>query len=75
MVLSVGAIVVDGSLYARGGGGSKHDSNGTCSWAMDIPLTAGQVVTVQYYQDSAGTEATTTGNDNTYFYGHLVHAT
>lgn len=68
------AIAINAAQYARGPRNAAI-SNGACGISADIPLTAGQVVTFQGFQDSAGNETTATGNNQTWCSGHLVHAT
>jgi len=43
--------------------------------STDISLTAGDTVEIYAQQDSAGVETTKTGSEQTFFSGHLVHAT
>lgn len=67
-------IYVDGAEYVRGNRFPVPSSNDGIVIAADIPLTAGQVVTLRALQDSAGGEATATGNNLTWFAGHFIGA-
>lgn len=39
----------------------------------DLHLEAGDVITLRFFQNTAGGESTITGSSNTWFSGHLVH--
>ncbi len=67
-------LYVDGAAHSIGGRfttGSDYGMN----MGADINLTAGQVVTVRFYQNSAGNEATVASNLYTWFTGFLVGRT
>jgi hypothetical protein len=67
-------LYVDGAENTRGTRLVVVDNIGL-NISGDILLTAGQVVTLRFLQDSAGNEATTTGSNLTWFSGHLIRAT
>lgn len=69
------AFYVDGTLHTLGTRTTGLGTDSGLNIAADIKLTAGQVVTVRFYQNSAGNEATNTGSDTTWFAGHLVGRT
>jgi hypothetical protein len=69
-------ILVNNVEYTRGMQfGTGYVSNTAVIVSTDIPLTAAQTVTINAFQNSDGNEATVTGNEHTYFSGHLINRT
>lgn len=66
-------IFVDGAGHTQGGR-MTAGSDFALNIAADIFLRAGQVVTLRFFQNSAGNEATNAQIFYTWFAGHLVHA-
>lgn len=67
-------IMKNGSL-AFTGVSAVPVTNGAFAVSGDILLAANDTVKAAGYHDSAGAEDVTTGTTNTWFSGHLVHAT
>lgn len=61
-----------GVELARGAFYAMSNANGGYSVSCDVPLTAGNVISLYGYQVSDGNEATATGTSVTWFSGHLV---
>ena len=68
------SIYVDGSEKIRGGRASLINDS-AMGISADILLAANEVVTLIFRQNSAGDEATKANVNQTWFSGHLVHAT
>lgn len=73
-VACVNAIYINGAAAITGTQlGTGFTTSAFMTVSGDIPCTAGDTIELYAYQDSAGTEATTT-NGTTWLDGHLVHA-
>ena len=67
-------LYVDGAEHTRGSRVAVGSLMGL-NISADMLLTAGQVVTLRFYQQSAGDELSDTGSNLTWFSGHLVRMT
>lgn len=75
-VLAYPLIYVNGaSVFTGMALGSAFTTAAAFTISGDVSVTAAQTVELWMYQDSGGTEATQASQSNTWFSGHLVHAT
>lgn len=76
-ILAISCIFVDGAQRINGTGAAAPTATNTGAYSVsgDVLLSAGQVVTLRHYQNSAGDEASATNSYDTFLSGHLVHRT